>query len=157
MIIFCEECGAKNNLESGTLTTIIKKAGSLKCRNCGDTLVISPVRDFQSRLELKYRDQVIEVNKKRSIVTMGRDPENDIVIKNRLVSRSHAVILCRKDRFVLIDESKNGTFIRTDEKEDTTVNRGMEFRFSGQGIISPGQKIVPDSKDTIQFTLHKDI
>lgn len=157
MIIFCEECGAKNNLESGTLTTIIKKAGSLKCRKCGDTLVISPVRDFQSRLELRHRDQVIEVNKKRSIVTMGRHPENDIVIKNRLVSRTHAVILCRKDRFVLIDESKNGTFIRIQGEKDTAVNRDMEFQLSGQGIISPGQKVVPDSQDTIQFTLLKAI
>ncbi len=157
MIIFCEECGAKNNLESGTLTTIIKKAGSLKCQNCGDTLIISPVQDFQSRLELKYKDQVIEANKRRSIVTMGRDPENDIVIKNRLVSRFHAVILCRKDKFVLIDESKNGTFIRIRGKNDTAVNRDMEFRLSGQGIISPGQKVVPNSQDTIQFTLLKGI
>jgi len=93
MIIFCEECGAKNDLESGTLTSIAKKAGSLKCRNCGDTLVISPIRDFQSRLELKYRDQILEVNKRRSIVTIGRDKENDIVVKNKLVSRSHAVTL----------------------------------------------------------------
>jgi len=157
MIIFCEECGAKNNLESGTLATIIKKAGSLKCRKCGDTLVITTIQDFEARLELKYKDQVIEVNKKRSIVTMGRHPDNDIVINNKLVSRSHAVILCRRDRFVLIDESKNGTFIRTEEGKDTAVNRDMEFRLSGQGLISPGEKAVPDSPDTIHFNVRHGI
>jgi hypothetical protein len=157
MIIFCEECGAKNNLKSGTLTTIIKKAGSLKCEKCGDTLVISPIQDFQSRLELKFNDQVIEVNKRRSIVTVGRNPENDIVIKNKLVSRSHAVILCRKDRFVLIDASKNGTFIRIQGEKDTAVNRDDEFPLSGRGIISPGRKIDPDSPDAIHFILHTGI
>ncbi|MBW2345962.1 MAG: FHA domain-containing protein [Deltaproteobacteria bacterium] len=155
MIIFCEECGAKNNLESGTLSSTVQKAGSLKCHNCGDTLVISPVRDFPSQLELRFKDQAIQVNKKRSIVTMGRDPENDIVIKNRLVSRSHAVILCRKDRFVLIDESKNGTYIRIQGEKDTAVDRDMEFQLSGQGIISPGQKVVPNSRNIIQFSIRK--
>jgi hypothetical protein len=56
---------------------------------------------------------------------------------------------------VLIDESKNGTYIRIKGEKDTAVDQDMEFQLSGQGIISPGQKVVPDSQDIIQFSLLK--
>ena len=48
-------------------------------------------------------------------------------------------------------------FIRIQGEKDTAVNRDMEFQLSGQGTISPGQKVVPDSQDTIQFILLKGI
>jgi len=66
-------------------------------------------------------------------------------------------LLCRRHRFVLIDESRNGTFIRSEEEKDTAVHRDMEFQLTGGGLISPGQKVNPASKDIIQFTVHKGI
>ena len=44
--------------------------------------------------------------------SLGRSPENDIVIVDDSVSRRHAVIDCQPDRLVLRDlDSKNGTFV----------------------------------------------
>jgi pSer/pThr/pTyr-binding forkhead associated (FHA) protein len=62
---------------------------------------------------VKYEDKIVErfiTEKKR--VTIGRTPDNDIVLDNRGVSRRHAIIEFGDNQAVLIDnESLNGTFI----------------------------------------------
>ena len=153
MLIFCEECGARNQLELGTLSTINKKSGTLKCECCGEALIVSPLQKNETRLELSYGGQVVEVSKKRAFVTLGRGPENDIVVDDRLVSRSHAVILCRKNRFVLIDESRNGTYVEVEGKEGEAVMRDEECTLSGKGVICPGRKPGPNAPDVIRFSL----
>lgn len=64
---------------------------------------------------VKYEDNVIEkfiTEKKR--VTIGRTPDNDIVLDNRGVSRRHAQIEFGDDQAVVIDnESLNGTFVNS--------------------------------------------
>lgn len=64
---------------------------------------------------VKYEDKVIEkfiTEKKR--VTIGRTPDNDIVLDNRGVSRCHSQIEFGDDQAVIIDnESLNGTFINS--------------------------------------------
>lgn len=64
---------------------------------------------------VKYEDKVIEkfiTEKKR--VTIGRTPDNDIVLDNRGVSRCHAQIEFGEGQAVLIDnESLNGTFLNS--------------------------------------------
>lgn len=64
---------------------------------------------------VKYEDKVIEkfiTEKKR--VSIGRTPENDIVLDNRGVSRRHAQIEFGDDQAVIIDnESLNGTFVNS--------------------------------------------
>jgi pSer/pThr/pTyr-binding forkhead associated (FHA) protein len=64
---------------------------------------------------VKYEDKVIEkfiTEKKR--VTVGRTPDNDIVLDNRGVSRCHAQIEFGEGQAVLIDnESLNGTFLNS--------------------------------------------
>lgn len=41
---------------------------------------------------------------------IGRHPENDLVIKNSVVSRFHAMIFRKNGMFYLINHSANGTF-----------------------------------------------
>ena len=49
---------------------------------------------------------------KNSRITLGRYPNNDIVLEHELVSRHHALIASRQDEFVLDDlKSSNGTFV----------------------------------------------
>lgn len=64
---------------------------------------------------VKYQDKVIErfVTEKRR-VTVGRTPDNDIVLDNRGVSRRHSVIEFSDKQAVIIDnESLNGTFVNS--------------------------------------------
>lgn len=64
---------------------------------------------------VKFEEKVIEkflTEKKR--VTIGRTPDNDIVLDNRGVSRCHAQIEFSNEQAVIIDnESLNGTFVNS--------------------------------------------
>jgi pSer/pThr/pTyr-binding forkhead associated (FHA) protein len=66
-------------------------------------------------LIVKFEDKIIEkfiTEKKR--VTIGRTPDNDIVLDNRGVSRRHAQIEFGENQAVIIDnESLNGTFVNS--------------------------------------------
>jgi len=62
---------------------------------------------------VKYDDKIIErvVTQKKSI-SIGRTPDNDIVLDNKAVSRKHALIEFDKNTALILDnESLNGTFV----------------------------------------------
>ena len=76
-----------------------------------------------SRLQLTFRDQQLEVNDKRKSVIMGRAEDNDLVIKGNLISRIHAKVEMRRGKFILVDQSTNGTFVQNVQGEETFVRR----------------------------------
>ena len=104
----------------------------------------------KAKLMLRYRDQSVEVNELHSSVVMGRADENDLVVKNTLISRMHARIELRKGNFVLIDQSINGTYVRTSSGEELFVRRD-NYPIKGSGIIGLGQRLAPESPDAISF------
>jgi pSer/pThr/pTyr-binding forkhead associated (FHA) protein len=81
---------------------------------------------------VKFEEKVIErvvTEKKR--ITIGRTPDNDIVLDNRGVSRKHAQIEFNNNSALIIDnESLNGTFVNnrkvTEEvlKDSDVINIG---------------------------------
>jgi len=99
---------------------------------------------------LRYRDQSVEVNESNSSIVMGRADENDLVVKNTLISRLHARIEYRKGNFVLVDQSINGTYVRTSGGEELFVRRD-NYPIKGSGIIGLGQRLAPESPDAISF------
>ncbi len=53
-------------------------------------------------------------------ITLGRGPDCDIILPDRVVSRHHAVIQRRAGRYFISDQhSKNGTFINGEPVDDT--------------------------------------
>ena len=102
------------------------------------------------KLHLRYRDQSVEVNELNSSIVMGRADENDLVVKNTLISRLHARIEYRKGNFVLVDQSINGTYVRTSSGEELFVRRD-NYPIKGSGIIGLGQRLAPESPDAISF------
>jgi hypothetical protein len=149
VIIFCEECGARNNIEIDDLE---KAPGHIHCLACNEIIHITMPNAFQARLEIKFHDQLIQMNNDRPVVQMGRAAQNDLVLKNKHVSRTHAVIVKRGSDFVLTDLSMNGTFIHVKGEKSTALIRD-DFVLSGNGIIGLGQKTGPDSPDAISFTV----
>jgi len=104
----------------------------------------------KAKLMLRYRDQSVEVNESNSSIVMGRADENDLVVKNTLISRLHARIEYRKGNFVLVDQSINGTYVRTSGGEELFVRRD-NYPIKGSGIIGLGQRLAPESPDAISF------
>ncbi len=92
-----------------------------------------------SLMILDFDDQHISVSHDRPVVTMGRDDSNRIVINHPKVSRLHARIEIRKDKFILVDQSTNGTYLHPKSGQMILLRRD-EIPLVGEGIISLGQK-----------------
>ena len=65
------------------------------------------------KLILKFKETVLsEFITDKDAITVGRDPQNDIVIDNRAISRYHTKIYQREGVYLVEDlKSGNGTFV----------------------------------------------
>jgi len=100
----------------------------------------------QRRLRLKFLGQEIVVDDHRSNITIGRAEENDVVVKGNLISRLHARIEFSRNKFLLVDQSTNGTFVTTKEGEEAFVRRDS-MQLKGDGFIGFGR--VPEIGSTL--------
>jgi adenylate cyclase len=103
------------------------------------------------RLRLRYQGQEVVVDHDREIITMGRAEENDLVVKGNLISRLHVRIELTRNKFMLIDQSTNGTFVASKSGEDTFVRRdSMQIR--GEGLIGLGKAPDGSSSQVIRYS-----
>ena len=94
-----------------------------------------------SRLMVNYRDKSIELSDKRKSINLGRADDNELVVKGNLISRIHAKIEMRRGKFVLIDQSTNGTFLQDVRGQETFVRRdSTELVGEGNGEFLPDEK-----------------
>jgi adenylate cyclase len=93
-----------------------------------------------ARLSLRFAAQEVCLDAhERLVVTLGRAPDCGIVVNEPRASRRHARIETRHGKFVLIDQSANGTYVRiADGKE--VVLRHEELILYAQGTISLGHR-----------------
>ena len=103
------------------------------------------------RIRLSYLGQEIVLDDhERPAVTVGRGQENDLVIKGNLVSRLHARIEAGKNRFQLVDESTNGSFLQGRDGQEAFVRRDS-VPLKGAGLIGFRRVPEPGSWHTIEF------
>ena len=103
-----------------------------------------------ARLVVSFRDTTIEVTDLKKHINMGRADDNDLVVKGNLISRIHARIEKRRGRFMLIDQSTNGTFLQSDTGEETFVRRDST-ELVGEGIIGLGRVAKPGTSLAIHY------
>lgn len=103
-----------------------------------------------SKLLLSFRDQSIEINDKRKNVIMGRADDNDLVVKGNLISRIHAKVEMRRGKFMLVDQSTNGTFVQNLQGEETFIRRDSA-ELKGEGIIGLGKAEQPGGSLAIHY------
>ena len=82
---------------------------------------------------------------------LGRDPQNDVVVADRMASRVHARIERRRDRFVLVDQSSNGTFV-TMEGEPEIHLRREDLILRGRGRITFGHAWRDAADEVLTFS-----
>lgn len=102
------------------------------------------------RLRLKFLGQEVVVDEGRSNITIGRAEENDVVVKGNLISRLHARIEFSRNKFLLVDQSTNGTFVTTREGEEAFVRRDS-MQLKGEGMIGFGRVPESGSSLTLRF------
>jgi class 3 adenylate cyclase len=89
-------------------------------------------------LRLKYRDREIIRRRDNESITMGRDLDCSLVIASNRASRQHCTIERRQDKFVLADQSTNGTYVTAEGGTEILLQR-EEFRLGNHGWIAFGQ------------------
>jgi class 3 adenylate cyclase len=104
------------------------------------------------RLSLRCQGQEVTVGEGRKSVTLGRAEDNDIVVKGNLISRLHARVEASRDRFTLIDESTNGTFVQTSDGEEIFVRRDNTL-LTGTGVIGLGRVAQPNTPLAIHYVI----
>jgi class 3 adenylate cyclase len=103
-----------------------------------------------SKLLLNFRDSTVEVSDKRKSINMGRADDNDLVVKGNLISRIHAKIEMRRGKFMLVDQSTNGTFLQDVQGHEKFVRRDST-ELGEEGTIGLGRAEPAGSKLAIYF------
>ena len=104
-----------------------------------------------AEFELRHGAQTIRLNAGVSALTLGRDAQNDVVIADRWASRLHARIERRRDKFALIDQSSNGTYVTFEGERELMLHR-EELLLRGCGRISFGHPYELNPDETLSFT-----
>jgi adenylate cyclase len=102
------------------------------------------------RMRLLFRGSQVAVDAERPVVSIGRDAGNELVVDARNASRVHARLEWRRDKFVLIDLSTNGTYVLDDQNQEIRLRR-EEYILDGDGIISFGRSHHAAAGDCVQF------
>jgi hypothetical protein len=103
-----------------------------------------------SKLVLSFRNADVVLSDQRKNVTIGRAEDNDIVIKGNLISRIHARVEMRRGKFVLVDQSTNGSFVQDVQGNEVFVRRDTT-ELVGEGTIGLGRAEEPGSSLAIHF------
>ncbi len=103
----------------------------------------------ERHLSLYYRGQRLEVRGSEKL-WMGREDQCDLVVEGDLVSRRHATIEVKDDRYTLTDQSSNGTFVVLADDRRLCLKR-EHVQLVGSGQISLGQSPDDNEGDLIGF------
>jgi len=120
------------------------------------TTVVGEVRDdaraAATTLKLDWRGKVWQLGDQLNSVVAGRDPAADIVLSGDKVSRQHARVFLRRGKFVLADQSANGTYVQMQHRAEILLHR-EEFVLLGAGRIGLGQSVADIGEDAISFQI----
>lgn len=105
-----------------------------------------------NELYLRYDNKQVIVNKNCKSLIFGRADNCDVVVQNSYVSRQHARFEYHFGKFVVVDQSTNGTFIRPDNGSVIHITR-EEMILQGKGLISLGLDNFDDPNKLIEFSI----
>lgn len=106
----------------------------------------------ETRLLLRYSGKAIVLDERTSLIRLGREGESDVLIHGRRVSRNHARIERRGERFVLVDTSANGTYVTLNGGSESFVH-GQECVLNGRGVLSFAAPANSADADSAEFEL----
>jgi class 3 adenylate cyclase len=87
-----------------------------------------------------------------STIGIGRAETCDLVVGSPLASRVHARIESRRGKFVFIDQSTNGSYVRTEDGNVVYLRR-EELPLWGSGSISLGEAFGSDATHLLHFRI----
>jgi class 3 adenylate cyclase len=104
-------------------------------------------------LTLRFHGQQFKVYKTQRSAVLGREEKNcQIIVQNEFASRQHVRIEFRFGKFFVVDQSTNGTYIRSSDGKVTSLLR-QEMLLEVSGSISLGQSYALHVVDAVEFSI----
>lgn len=116
-------------------------------RDEGDlTLVASKpmATTTRSTLVLRCEETLAEVTPNSAALIIGREKSCGFVVPDPMASRQHARIEVGDEKFVLVDQSTNGTWVIVDGEAEFVLRR-EQTPLRGKGRISLGHPLAADA------------
>jgi len=108
--------------------------------------------DNDEEMLLQYRGQSFRINNEHRRGVLGRDETCNLVVRSDLASRLHIIIELRFGKFIITDQSTNGTYIRFSDGSVVHITR-EEISLKGNGSISLGQSFTEDPAEVVEFSI----
>lgn len=105
-----------------------------------------------SRLRLRRGGRIWILEKGAAPFVVGRDDDCGLVLADRSVSRRHARIELRDERWVVIDDSTNGTYVAQGGRKEVQIRHG-ELELTGSGTLAFGRAAAAGNDETVTFDL----
>ena len=93
------------------------------------------------QLNLSYASTHCEINTENPTISIGRGRSCDLMVDVSEASREHARCELRDGKFILRDQSTNGTYIKLEEGDNEIHLHSEEMELHGQGLISLGRPV----------------
>lgn len=103
-------------------------------------------------LSLKLRGETREFTAADCPLRLGRDALCTLVLAGDKVSRLHGRIEFEHQKFVYVDESKNGSYVLTGAGAELQLKRGESLILAGEGAISPGLPLDQQTGDIVRYS-----
>lgn len=103
-----------------------------------------------SRLRLDFDGERHVLLPDSPALHLGRATSCEVVVDSPLVSRLHATIEYRRGKFVIADQSTNGTYVRGEDGNEVYLRR-EDLPLRGHGVIGLGQAVRRNKDSVIEF------
>lgn len=103
-----------------------------------------------SRMRIFHGLKEIILGPDRPTLTLGRDSHSEIITRDSRASRNHGRIEKRRDKFILIDQSTNGTFVTFDGEAELVVKH-EELVLRGRGSLCFGHTGETEGIERVEF------
>lgn len=137
---FVDTMMIKGSHEEVTVYELLWEQEDLTISYSGHITSESSTKAEALRIRVNGEEQVFMPE--NAVVTFGRTTTCDIPVRHPGVSRLHGQIEYRKGHFYLVDQSTNGTFLKTSGQDLIQIRRD-ELRLRGEGQISFTAKLDP--------------
>ena len=123
-------------------------------RNVTRAVRIGPAPDAaieeMCALRLTFRGRLVVVTPRSMPFTFGRDKKASLPVSSDLVSRSHARLEFHHGKFVLFDQSTNGTFVTPYGATEVQLRRDS-MPLLGHGVFALGGSALRNPEVAVQY------
>lgn len=132
--------------------TIYRILWSPRSETAGEAAISAGDLTDERTLVLEYGARTLRLRAGAEELRLGRDARCELVVSSEMASRFHATIASRRGKFLLRDQSTNGTWVGMQESPIVTLQR-EELPLIGTGVISLGQDVREAHMHLIRFAL----